>query len=135
MQEDLTGISTVIRMLADIEKKINAPMDEFRVLGSQLHALEEQVAQLAEKVENHCLYSDKSIEKAEASVNKRLESMNEFREQLREQSKTFLTLDVYNANHRLLESKIESLQRFMYIITGGLVVLQVLIGVIEKYIP
>ena len=61
--------------------------------------------------------------------------MNEFREQLREQSKTFLTLDVYNANHRLLESKIESLQRFMYIITGGLVVLQLLVGVIEKYIP
>jgi len=124
MQDDLTGISTVIRMLADIDRKINAPMDEFRVMGGQLHALEEQVAQLAEKVENHCLYSDKSIEKAESSVNKRLESMNEFREQLREQSKTFLTMDVYNANHKLLEAKIEAIQKIVW---GGLAIVSFLV--------
>ena len=135
MPDDLIGISTVIRMLSDIEKKINAPMDEIHVVSGQLHAMEEQVAQLAERVESHCLYSDKSIEKAEASVNKRLENMNEFRHQLNDQSKTFLTIDVYNANHRLLEAKIESLQKFMYIITGGLLGVQILFGVIEKYIP
>ena len=117
MQEDLTGISTVIRMLADIERKINTPIDDMR-------AMEEQVAQLAERVESHCIYSDKSIEKAEASINKRLESMNEFRLQLSDQSKTFLTVDVYNANHRLLEAKIEAIQKIVW---GGLAIVSFLV--------
>ncbi|MEK7395935.1 MAG: hypothetical protein AAB116_03250 [Candidatus Poribacteria bacterium] len=112
MQEDLTGISTVIRMLADIERKINTPTDDMRVL-------EEQVAQLAERVENHCIYSDKAIEKSEAAMNKRLESMNEFRAQLTDQSKTFINYEIYNANHRILEVKIEALQKIVW---GGLAV-------------
>lgn len=142
MPDDLTGISTVIRMLSDVEKKINAPMDEFRVMGGQLHALEEQVAQLAERVDNHCEYSEKAVDtaldvakQADIALEHKLEGMNKFRETLVDQAKTFMTIESYNSNHRLLEVKVESLQKFMYIITGALLVIQVLVGFIEKAIP
>lgn len=126
MQEDLTGISTVIRMLSEIERKINLPRDDVRIL-------EERVVQLAEHIESHILYSEKAVDKAEESMCKRLEGMNEIRSQLSDQAKTFLTQEAYNAGHRLLEVKVETLQKFMYIITGALLVIQVLIGFLEKY--
>jgi hypothetical protein len=112
MQEDLTGISTVIRMLADIERKINLPKDDVRVL-------EETVAQLSECMESHIVYSEKAADKAEASLCSRLESMNEFRAQLTDQSKTFITYEIYSANHKILEVKIEALQKIVW---GGLAV-------------
>ena len=112
MQEDLTGISTVIRMLSEIERKINLPRDDVRIL-------EERVVQLAEHIESHILYSEKAVEKAEESMCKRLEGMNEFRTQLADQSKTFITYNVYDANHKLLETKIESIQKIVW---GGLAI-------------
>jgi hypothetical protein len=112
MQEDFTGISTVIRMLADVEKKINLPRDDVRIL-------EEKVVQLSEHIESHILYSERAVEKAEEAMCARLESMNEFRAQLTEQSKQFVTYDVYNSNHKILEVKIEGLQKIVW---GGLAV-------------
>jgi hypothetical protein len=112
MQEDLTGISTVIRMLADIERKINLPRDDVRVL-------EETVVQLSERIESHIAYSEKAVDKAEEAMCKRLESMNEFRAQLTDQNRTFITYETYNANHKILEVKIEALQKIVW---GGLAV-------------
>jgi DNA anti-recombination protein RmuC len=124
--------STVIRMIGDIERALIFPREDVRVIGGQLHALEEQVAQLTERIDNHVAYSEKAIGKAEESMTKRLDSMNEIREQLKDQAETFLPIVTYEANHRLLEMKVESLQKFMYIITGALLVIQVMIGFIEK---
>ena len=142
MQDDMTGISTVIRMLVDIDRKINAPMDEVRVMVGQLRALEEQVAQLTERIDNHVEYSEKAVGqaldtagKADIALEHKLDSMNKFRETLIDQAKTFMTIEVYNSNHRLLEVKVESLQKFMYLITGALLVIQVLIGFIEQVMP
>jgi len=112
MQEDVTGISTVIRMLAEIERKINLPREDVRVL-------EEKVVQLAEHIESHILYSERAVDKAEEAMTKRLEGMNEFRSQLTDQSKMFMTIDTYDVNHKLLESKIEALQKIVW---GGLAV-------------
>jgi DNA anti-recombination protein RmuC len=124
--------STVIRMIGNIERALILPREDVRVIGGQLHALEEQVAQLTERIDNHVAYSEKAIGKAEESMTKRLDSMNEIREQLKDQAETFLPIVTYEANHRLLEMKVESLQKFMYIITGALLVIQVMIGFIEK---
>jgi hypothetical protein len=120
MQEDLTGISTVIRMLADVEKKINLPRDDVRIL-------EEKVVQLSEHIESHILYSERAVEKAEEAMCVRLESMNEFRSQLTEQSKQFVTYDVYNSNHKTLEVKIEALQKIVW---GGLAIVSFITFVI-----
>jgi hypothetical protein len=47
---------------------------------------------------------------AEAQLNMRLESMNEFRSSLKDQASTFLTRTEYEAKHDALESKIHVLQ-------------------------
>ena len=112
MQEEIIGISTVIRMLSEIERKINLPREDVRIL-------EEKVVQLAEHIESHIVYSERAVDKAEEAMTKRLEGMNEFRSQLTDQSKMFMTIDTYDVNHKLLESKIEALQKIVW---GGLAV-------------
>jgi hypothetical protein len=46
--------------------------------------------------------SDKAIQKAEHAMDRRLESLNEFRGQLRDQAGEFLTRREYNAGHDAL---------------------------------
>lgn len=123
MPEDIAGISTVIRMLADIERKLNFPRDDVRVL-------EERVVQLVEKLENHITYSEMAGTKAEESVmktekelSKRLDGMNEFREALADQSKSYMTIQTYDANHKMLEVKIEAIQKIVW---GGLAIMSFL---------
>ena len=53
----------------------------------------------------------KSIDTAKAELERRLESMNEFRSQLEKQSKTFLDKDYYDLQHGILLDRINSLQR------------------------
>jgi hypothetical protein len=72
-----------------------------------------------DSLEKHEMYTKDSLEKAEKDLSLRLASMNEFRSQLTDQSKTFITYDVYDANHKLLESKIEALQKIVW---GGLAI-------------
>lgn len=128
MQDEIIGISTVIRMLSEIERKINLPRDDVRIL-------EEKVVQLAEHIESHILYSERAVDKAEEAMCKRLEGMNEFRSQLSDQSKTFLTVTVYDANHKLLETKIEALQKIAYTGLGIVALLSFIIPIILHFIP
>ena len=128
MQEEIIGISTVIRMLSEIERKINLPRDDVRIL-------EEKVVQLAEHIESHILYSERAVEKAEDAMCKRLEGMNEFRAQLSDQSKTFITYDVYDVNHKLLESKIDSISKTVWIGIGIAIAFSFVVPIVLHFIP
>jgi hypothetical protein len=64
---------------------------------------------------------------ARDSMEKRLESMNEFRQSLKDQSSTFLTRQEYDAKHALLEQKIETLQKFVWLGIGILTIMEIVI--------
>lgn len=74
---------------------------------------------------------DRATSVASEAMNKRLESMNEFRAQLKDQNATFLTRNEYEAKHALLESKIESLQRIVYLATGAVLIIDYFIKFIK----
>lgn len=51
--------------------------------------------------------SDRAISKAEAAAEKRFESVNEFRAQLNDQQRTFLTRTEYGGRHEALSEKVD----------------------------
>ena len=53
--------------------------------------------------------ADKAIEVNAKIIEKRLDSMNEFREQLRDQAGTFITRSEYEIAHKSLSDKIDGL--------------------------
>jgi hypothetical protein len=109
-------------------------IDEFEY-ESRIRELENRLSILETMQQAHCVYTGKALDKAEMMVNERLLRMNEVRDQLKDQAATFLTTVEYVANHKALETKIESLQKFMWLSIGALAVIQVLIGFIDKYLP
>lgn len=76
------------------------------------------------------LMTKEAVAKAEQSNDKRLESMNEFREQLRTQSETFLTKEIYNAEYKFMMSKIDSVTKLVYIGIGLISIIEIAIGFI-----
>jgi hypothetical protein len=100
-------------------------------LESRVNELEKELAVVKIMLEMHIQYTkdtaeltEKSLNKAEVEMNRRLFGMNEFREQLNEQTKTFMHYDTYMANHKTLEVKIESIQKIVW---GGLAIVSFLI--------
>lgn len=61
---------------------------------------------------------EKATTLASNAMDKRLEGMNEFRNQLKDQAALFLTRVEYEAKYQQLYEKIESLQRIVYMGVG-----------------
>lgn len=72
-------------------------------------------------------YIEKNIEKTEIALNKRLEGMNEFRAALKDQNSTFITRVEFDARYKLIEEKIETLQKAMWILIGMLIIVETII--------
>jgi Fe2+ transport system protein B len=53
---------------------------------------------------------DKALELARETIERRLESMNEFRSQLKDQAATFMTSAVYEAKHELLQKQVDDMR-------------------------
>ena len=118
--------AVVIQQIDTLEKSVSISEE----IGCNIRG---RLIVVEERLEGHVDYTEKSINKTEMQLNTRLEAMNEFRGQMGDQIKTYLTKDTYDANHRILEVKIEAVQKFMWISIGGLLVIQVLVGFIEKF--
>ena len=67
----------------------------------------------------------KALTKAEESLNVRLEGMNEFRSQLTQQARTFVSQSEFKLHIEKVETKIEWLTRLVYIGVGILLVIQI----------
>ena len=67
----------------------------------------------------------KASDLASKNLDNRLEHLNEFRQAMQDQSKTYLTREAYESKHQLLENKIDTLQKFMYMMMGGLVIIEI----------
>jgi len=96
---------------------------------------ERKLAILAAEFAGHEQYTKLALDKAETVITLRLNGMNEFREQLREQAGTFITTPVYDVNHKLLEAKIEALQKIIWTGIGMVVILQVVLQIAMRYLP
>lgn len=66
---------------------------------------------LKEYFERRLLDMEKAVTKAEASHEKRLESLNEFRDQLKDQADTFVEKSLHYAQHDAIEDRINGIRR------------------------
>ena len=64
---------------------------------------------LKEHFETRLAAVEKATEVAAKQMEKRLDSMNEFREQLRCQASLFMTKENYDARHQLLQNQVDDL--------------------------
>lgn len=85
---------------------------------TQKEYFNQRIDDVEEKIELRFDSVDKALVLATDQMDKRLEGMNEFRAQLKDQSYNFLTKDAYEVRHQLIENKIETLQKFMWITMG-----------------
>lgn len=107
-------------------------MDE--ELFNKVVELDKQLIALKVAFDAHAIYTEKALTKAEQMMNVRLDGMNEFREQIKDQTSTFVTTSVYSATNRAFSDKLDVMQRMMYIGVGMLIVLQIAVQVMVKFI-
>lgn len=69
--------------------------------------IDDKIDDLAARLLERAEAQDKAIQKSEAAAEKRFESVNEFRGQLADQVKTFMTRETYEVGHAALESKVD----------------------------
>jgi len=70
----------------------------------------DKIDSLDKKVELRFNMKDQALDTAYKSMDTRLQGMNEFRASLSDASKTFLTRDMYDAKHELLQKQVDDLR-------------------------
>ena len=75
---------------------------------------------------------EKNMDLSRISMDKRLDGMNEFRQQLKDQNGTFITKTDYEGRHLTLETKIEALEKIVYIGLGICLALEIALKVVIK---
>jgi hypothetical protein len=90
-------------------------------MGGTMAARWREALEAHEKLdtERH-LENDRALRKAEIAMDKRLDSLNEFREQLADQQRTFLPRAEYNGRHDQLEARIDDIQTRLIAMTSRL---------------
>jgi len=71
------------------------------------------ILSLKEYFERRLTDMEKAVTKAEAAHERRLEGMNEFRNQLKDQQQTFVDKSYYNSQHAILEEKIRDVKLYI----------------------
>lgn len=85
-----------------------------------------------EAIKTRLDYVEKGIDKQQEALNARLETMNEFREQLKDQNQTFLTRMEYDAKHELLQNKISLMEKLVYIGLGLMMAFEIILRLVMK---
>ena len=114
-------------------------------LENRLNELEKGVAILSEHeykidafkelINDRFSYMQIALDKSEQTVNNRLATMNEYREQLKDQANTFVTSVVLEARLKIIDTKTDIIQRIVYIGIGIFIVLQIAMQVLMRFIP
>jgi len=86
-----------------------------------------QYVDLKEYFEEKFRSQDKALELSRAVIEKRLDALNEWRQQNKDERETTITKVEYNARHQLLEQKIEAVQRIVYMGLGALAVIELIL--------
>jgi arginine utilization protein RocB len=97
--------------------------------AEKIHDLEIQIAVLKSTLSNYATYTREAVDKAERLMNIRLEGMNEFREQLKDQTSTFVTVEVFDTRLLSIETKLSELQSILWKGLGAISVVIFFVGV------
>ena len=89
------------------------------------------IVSLRDYIEIRLTDMEKATNLAAENLKIRLESLNNWREQNRSERMEFITKENYENRHLLLENKIEGLQKFMYLLTGGLIIIEIFLRFIK----
>lgn len=74
----------------EIEKEIYELQSDIRVINEKMIAL-------LNSINDYRILNERALSKAENDMNRRLEGMNEFRAQLKDQTTTFATVEMHNS--------------------------------------
>lgn len=83
--------------------------------------IESRILSLDKKVDQMDADHSKALIKAETALDKRLDLLNEFRAQSAEESKRYVTLNVYNEKHAALSDRVDAVERQMSRMYGGVI--------------
>lgn len=98
-------------------------------------------ALVARVEERDRLYTERSAEAATAlrsaavELDKRLNGMNEWRQTLQDRDKAYMLTAVFDKQHDALADRVNKIERLIYIMVGGVMLLEVLVPVILHYMP
>jgi hypothetical protein len=85
---------------------------------------------LDEKLMTIIKKDEEAVKVANIAMDHRLDGMNKIKEQLNDQAKEFLKTEVFEAKHDLLSSRLEQLQKIVWIGLGIWLVIQGIIVVV-----
>jgi hypothetical protein len=96
---------------------------------------------IARSEERDRLYTERTVaaelalKAASVELDKRLNSMNEWRQTLQDRDKSYLLTAVFDKQHDALAQRVDKIERLIYIMVGGVMLLEVLVPVILHYMP
>lgn len=100
----------------------NVPLRDYLegLIATEVRSLNIELAAAKEATEAAFRASQKAIDKAEEALTRRLEGMNEIRDQLREQAETFARVEVVATENAGRDERITRVERFQAKMLGGL---------------
>ena len=90
----------------------------------KITALEIQAAVMQKEMEKDTLNHSLALAIQTKEIERRLEGLNGEAGRLKDMQVTFIPRETYELNHKMLEDKIETIQRIVYIGIGGVLVLE-----------
>lgn len=96
-----------------------------------MHNMKKEIEHLKELMNERFLSSDKALDLHSKEVERRLTLLNGEAGRLKEMQSTYLPREIHDANLKELGSKIEWLQKMVYIGIGGILVLQLVLKFIK----
>jgi hypothetical protein len=88
---------------------------------------DEEIREKIIRLEERLTASDLAIKIAREEIDRRLSDMNELRSQINSERGIYITRQEFNAEFKIISNEIYALQKFMWMIAGGLAVLEIVL--------
>lgn len=86
------------------------PTEQEWTVGTLYAHFDARLRDMRESIGNAIASADKAVSKAEAATERRFESVNEFRNTLKDQAATFITRNDYDSRNQAVADKIAALE-------------------------
>ena len=91
--------------------------------------IDQEIRHLEDKIRLIDSKNEHAASKAEIEMNRRLKSMNEFRDQLNKQAQSFITREEYVLSERIINQKLDMTSKIVYIGLGIVLALEIILKV------
>jgi hypothetical protein len=92
---------------------------------------DENIRDITKEMDLKFAARDKALELQAETLRSRLDTLNEWREQNKEERQDYLTRSEYDLKHELLQTKIEQLQKIIWGLTGAFLIIDYVIKFIK----